>query len=111
MIKSTRQWMRHLGPGLITGASDDDPSGIATYAQTGASLGFGLLWTVLLTLPRDDVLGHSGGFGEASRRMHRFERTPAASMIARSTRPASTSPPMPASDGTLRLRRIQNGNV
>jgi NRAMP (natural resistance-associated macrophage protein)-like metal ion transporter len=36
---------------LVTGASDDDPSGIATYAQTGASLGFGLLWTVLLTLP------------------------------------------------------------
>jgi NRAMP (natural resistance-associated macrophage protein)-like metal ion transporter len=36
---------------LVTGASDDDPSGIATYAQAGASFGFGLLWTALLTLP------------------------------------------------------------
>jgi NRAMP (natural resistance-associated macrophage protein)-like metal ion transporter len=43
--------LRALGPGLVTGASDDDPSGIATYAQAGASLGFGLLWTALLTLP------------------------------------------------------------
>jgi len=40
-----------LGPGLITGAADDDPSGIATYSQAGAQFGYGLLWTVLLTLP------------------------------------------------------------
>ena len=40
-----------LGPGLVTGASDDDPSGIATYAQAGAQFGFGLLWTALITLP------------------------------------------------------------
>ena len=40
-----------LGPGLITGASDDDPSGIATYSQAGAQGGFGLLWTVVLTWP------------------------------------------------------------
>src|SRR5438067_7610513 len=40
-----------LGPGLITGASDDDPSGIATYAQAGASLGFSTLWTALVTFP------------------------------------------------------------
>ncbi len=40
-----------LGPGLITGAADDDPSGIATYSQTGAQFGFGLLWTMLLTYP------------------------------------------------------------
>jgi Mn2+/Fe2+ NRAMP family transporter len=40
-----------LGPGLVTGASDDDPSGIATYAQAGAQYGFGLLWTALITLP------------------------------------------------------------
>lgn len=40
-----------LGPGLVTGASDDDPSGIATYAQAGAGYGFGLLWTALITLP------------------------------------------------------------
>jgi NRAMP (natural resistance-associated macrophage protein)-like metal ion transporter len=45
-----RVW-RTLGPGLVTGASDDDPSGIATYAQAGAQFGFGLLWTALITLP------------------------------------------------------------
>ncbi|MEY2457921.1 MAG: hypothetical protein QOK06_3075 [Acidimicrobiaceae bacterium] len=46
-----RRYLRALGPGLVTGASDDDPSGIATYSQAGASFGFGLLWTSLLTLP------------------------------------------------------------
>jgi len=40
-----------LGPGLITGASDDDPSGIATYAIAGASFGFATLWTALITFP------------------------------------------------------------
>ena len=40
-----------LGPGLITGASDDDPSGIGTYAQAGAALGFSTLWTALVTFP------------------------------------------------------------
>lgn len=43
--------MRQLGPGLITGAADDDPSGIATYAQIGAQFGYGLAWTVVLTTP------------------------------------------------------------
>jgi NRAMP (natural resistance-associated macrophage protein)-like metal ion transporter len=42
---------KRLGPGIITGAADDDPSGIATYSQAGAQAGFGLLWTVVLTLP------------------------------------------------------------
>ena len=42
---------RRLGPGLITGAADDDPSGIATYSQGGAQFGFNLLWTMLLTFP------------------------------------------------------------
>src|SRR5205823_6941450 len=45
------RWLAVLGPGLITGASDDDPSGIATYSQAGARFGFGLLWTSLLTVP------------------------------------------------------------
>ncbi len=43
--------LRVLGPGLITGASDDDPSGIATYGQAGAQLSYGLCWTMLYTLP------------------------------------------------------------
>ncbi|MDI1347277.1 MAG: divalent metal cation transporter [Pseudolabrys sp.] len=42
---------RALGPGLVTGAADDDPSGIATYSQAGAQFGFGLTWTLFLTLP------------------------------------------------------------
>jgi NRAMP (natural resistance-associated macrophage protein)-like metal ion transporter len=46
-----RGYLRALGPGLVTGASDDDPSGIATYAQAGSSFGFGFLWTALLTYP------------------------------------------------------------
>lgn len=45
------RWMRILGPGLITGAADDDPSGIATYSQAGAAYGYGQLWTITLCLP------------------------------------------------------------
>src|SRR5438105_3259619 len=49
------RWMRailkSLGPGVITGAADDDPSGIATYSVAGARFGTGLLWTALLTWP------------------------------------------------------------
>jgi NRAMP (natural resistance-associated macrophage protein)-like metal ion transporter len=43
--------LKHLGPGLITGAADDDPSGIATYSQAGAQFGFNMLWTIVLTFP------------------------------------------------------------
>jgi NRAMP (natural resistance-associated macrophage protein)-like metal ion transporter len=43
--------VQHLGPGLITGAADDDPSGIATYSQAGAQFGFNMLWTVIFTYP------------------------------------------------------------
>ncbi len=49
--EAERSWARRLGPGLVKGAADDDPSGIATYSQAGAQFGFGLLWTVLLTYP------------------------------------------------------------
>jgi NRAMP (natural resistance-associated macrophage protein)-like metal ion transporter len=50
-MKSQKSLLQRLGPGVITGAADDDPSGIATYSQAGAQAGFGLLWTVVLTLP------------------------------------------------------------
>lgn len=43
--------LRLLGPGLVAGAADDDPSGIATYSQAGAQFGYGMLWTVVLTYP------------------------------------------------------------
>jgi NRAMP (natural resistance-associated macrophage protein)-like metal ion transporter len=49
--KPIRRFLKLLGPGLITGASDDDPSGIGTYTSAGASLGFATLWTAVLTLP------------------------------------------------------------
>jgi NRAMP (natural resistance-associated macrophage protein)-like metal ion transporter len=50
-IKKTRKYWNVLGPGLTTGASDDDPSGIATYSQTGAQYGFQLLWLSIFTFP------------------------------------------------------------
>src|SRR6478736_7006050 len=43
--------LKAVGPGVITGASDDDPSGIATYTSVGASLGYVTLWTALFSLP------------------------------------------------------------
>jgi NRAMP (natural resistance-associated macrophage protein)-like metal ion transporter len=49
--KKQKGFLAQLGPGLITGASDDDPSGIGTYGQAGAQLGFGIGWTMLLTYP------------------------------------------------------------
>ena len=48
---SLRGFLKTLGPGLVTGASDDDPSGIGTYSQAGAQLGYGIGWTMLLTFP------------------------------------------------------------
>lgn len=60
MAQKIRQksFLSRLGPGLITGASDDDPSGIGTYSQAGASFGFGLLWTALFMLPLMVVVQH-----------------------------------------------------
>ncbi len=46
-----KRFLKTLGPGLVTGASDDDPSGIGTYSQVGAQLGYGMGWTMLLTFP------------------------------------------------------------
>ena len=51
MSKLMPSFLRHVGPGVITGAADDDPSGIATYTQAGAQFGTGLIWTVFLSLP------------------------------------------------------------
>src|SRR5262245_56430461 len=49
--KTLNGFTQRLGPGLITGAADDDPSGIATYSQAGSQFRFGLVWTLLLTTP------------------------------------------------------------
>ena len=79
-----RQYLRAMGPGLVTGASDDDPSGIATYSQAGAQYGLSFLWAALLTLPLmaavqeicdRTALATGTGLGElAVRRFHRTGR-------------------------------------
>jgi len=48
---SAMRLLKSLGPGLVTGASDDDPSGIGTYSQVGAQFGYGLLWTMVFSYP------------------------------------------------------------
>ncbi len=50
-LKQIKRLFLHLGPGLITGAADDDPSGIATYSQAGAQFGVNMLWSVVITYP------------------------------------------------------------
>jgi Mn2+/Fe2+ NRAMP family transporter len=51
MFNTLKKVLKILGPGVITRASDDDPSGIATYSQTGAQFGYGQLWTAPYLLP------------------------------------------------------------
>ena len=50
-LRARDRWWTKLGPGLVTGAADDDPSGIATYSQGGAQFGFDVAWTLLVTYP------------------------------------------------------------
>ena len=80
--KGWRRYVRALGPGLITGASDDDPSGIATYSQAGARFGLSLAWSALLTFPLmaatqeicdRTALASGKGLGELAR--ERFSRS------------------------------------
>ena len=54
--KKAKDYWHMLGPGLTTGASDDDPSGIATYSQAGAQFGFGFLWLSIWTFPLMSVV-------------------------------------------------------
>ena len=77
MFRKLKAYLRSLGPGLVTGASDDDPSGIGTYSQTGAQFGYVQLWTVLFTFPlmaaiqeicARIALQTGGGLAEAIRR-------------------------------------------
>ena len=67
--------LKTFGPGIITGAADDDPSGIATYSQTGAQFGFGQLWTALYQIPLllavQEACARIGAVtGKGSRRRH-----------------------------------------
>jgi Mn2+/Fe2+ NRAMP family transporter len=87
-----RGYLRALGPGLVTGASDDDPSGIATYSQAGSAYGFTYLWTALLTLPLmagvqeicdRTALATGKGLGElATSRVRGVGRTGVAALVA-----------------------------
>src|SRR6266705_5672593 len=56
VVRKTKGYWHMLGPGLTTGASDDDPSGIATYSQTGAQYGFRFLWMAPLTFPLMSII-------------------------------------------------------
>lgn len=56
MLRKIKKLLQKIGPGFITGASDDDPSGIATYAQTGAIFGYSQLWTAFFTFPLMTVI-------------------------------------------------------
>ena len=74
-----QSWLKKLGPGLITGAADDDPSGIATYSQAGAQFGFNMLWTVLFTYPLmvgiqvvSAKIGRVSGHGLATNIRHHY---------------------------------------
>jgi len=82
-------WLRRLGPGLVTGAADDDPSGIATYSQCGAQFGLGLLWTLLLTTPLmiaiqivSARIGVATGCGIAENMRQRFSRGSTLALVA-----------------------------
>src|ERR1700684_2332350 len=56
MISKIRKFFSILGPGLITGAADDDPSGISTYSVAGATTGYSLLWLTLISTPMMAVI-------------------------------------------------------
>lgn len=82
-------WLKRLGPGLVTGAADDDPSGIATYSQIGAQFGFGLAWTLPFSFPLMAVIqeisariGSVTGRGLAQNLREHYARPLLYSMVA-----------------------------
>lgn len=82
-------FLKRLGPGLITGASDDDPSGIGTYSQAGAQIGFGIGWTMLLAFPLmvaiqeiSARLGRTTGHGIAGNACRHYSRSLTLALVA-----------------------------
>src|SRR5215212_11002335 len=80
--RTRRSFVRALGPGLITGAADDDPSGIGTHSQIGAQFGYGLAWTFVLSFPLMVVIqevaaqiGRVTGAGIARNLKRHYSRT------------------------------------
>ncbi|HEY6980061.1 Nramp family divalent metal transporter [Reyranella sp.] len=89
MAVSLQSLSKRLGPGVITGAADDDPSGIATYSQAGAQQGFGLLWTVVVTWPMmvavqsvSARIGRVTGHGLAANMLAVFPRPVVTGLVA-----------------------------
>ena len=85
-----RRWRDLLGPGLITGASDDDPSGIATYSQVGAQFGYGMSWADAVQLSADvrhpgDQRAHRPRHRPRHRRQHPARTTRRWLVYARSS--------------------------
>lgn len=88
-LHGVRKFFSILGPGLITGAADDDPSGVGTYAQTGAQTGYGYLWTALITYPLATAiqsmcarLGQTSGQGLAATIKKHYPRAVLYPMVA-----------------------------
>jgi hypothetical protein len=99
-----RRFFADLGPGLITGAADDDPSGISTYSVAGATLGYAPLWTALFSFPLMSAvqlmcarLGLVTGLGLAGVIRRRYSR-----WVFSSSPTSSTSPPISAAWPTRR---------
>jgi NRAMP (natural resistance-associated macrophage protein)-like metal ion transporter len=85
---SLKSLAKRLGPGVVTGAADDDPSGIATYSQAGAQVGVGLLWTVVITWPMmvavqslSARIGRVTGKGLAANMLEVFPRSVATGLV------------------------------
>jgi len=86
---SVEPFLQKLGPGLITGAADDDPSGIATYSQVGIQFGLGMLWTVLFSFPLMSAIqeicariGRITGAGLAACMSKRFPRSLVVALVS-----------------------------
>src|ERR1700687_2751917 len=77
-----RKLLQVLGPGLITGAPDDDPSGIATYSQVGAQFGYGLAWTLVFSYPLMAAIQEISADRPRHRLRHRRQSAPALPDVA-----------------------------
>jgi Natural resistance-associated macrophage protein len=106
--------LRVLGPGLITGASDDDPSGIGTYSQAGAQLGFGISWTMVFTYPLmvaiQEISARVGrvtgrGLGGNICRHYPGWLLQSIVVLLFAANPSADAPIPPANDGPRRVRR------
>lgn len=89
VTSGAEELLQRLGPGLVTGAADDDPSGIATYSQAGAQFGFSMLWTMLLSFPLmaavQEICGRLGritGMGVAANLAKYYPKALVRSLVA-----------------------------